>query len=512
MFLQRLFKGKTKNQTVPGVAVAAPDVAGRAVAAGRQGGNVDDLGQWAERRVRRMSSIFAAQGYAGARAGRIIRGARHVVVPMRPSAADINRDARIDEKWLQLARNVGKATGTKSYAEWDDTGVIYYFLELPADHWRSWRLDDLDAGDVGQTEYRKPIRFEFNEAYPHALVAGASGSGKSVSIEAIIFALTRAYTPSQLGIIVIDPHNSFGTRQKGDKSERIGSFDNLAHLVMPIAKTPAEIEAAWRWSYDEMAKRLQRQQRDGHVGDVKRIVIVADELAAESVLGRKGKNHEANLLVAKTLGAEARKLRMNLVLGAQKPSEIDVDLFDHLTYRFAGRVTNNGLGTRILGRAGFDLTALSGAGDFIVSARDVRRFQFALPNKADFDALPRADIAIPARHSTPAGLGRIPIQTPPAPVIEADNDPLALLAGDFDAQNAGGAPVKCLDPEKIAYYLHYAVRSDGISIADAEQIAVLQLSRAMHDKHKDAAQVIFDTLKRLKAADVPLSELERIIK
>jgi hypothetical protein len=481
MFLTRMF-GKNKSEPARPVGRTAP---------------ISDLGQWAERRVRRMSGIFAAQGYTGARVDPLIRGARHVVVPVRPSQHDIAKHSNLHQRWLTLADNVGKAAGVKSYAEWDPAGQIFYFLQLPESHWRSYGLDDLDTADaIGLTEYRRAIHYEFDEAYPHALVAGATGSGKSVAIETIIFALVRAYTPAQLGLIIIDPHNSFGSRQ----NEQVGTFDNLAHLVMPLAKTPEQIEAAWRWAYAEMARRLTLMQAQGHIGDARRIVIVADELAATSVLGRKGQNHEANLLAAKTLGAEARKLRMNLVLGTQKPEEVDRDLFDHLTYRFGGRVTNNALGTRILGRPGFKLAELSGNGDFFVSAREVRRFQFALPDRADFETLPRAQIGLAPVHDSPATLGRIPLVTA-APELDW------LIDGDNE-ENRGGAPVKAPEPGKLAYYLNYG--PGNISIADARQIVALQLSRAMHERHREAAQEILDTLRQLRAAGMSLAGLEKV--
>ncbi len=496
MFIKRLFKSK-QHKTERWRSTPAP--------VQREARPADlALGQWAERQVRRMSLIFAAQGYTGARVGRLIRGTRHVVVPVIPSESDIAKNTNLRQKWLALAENVGMAAGVRSYAEWD-AGRIYYFLQLPGEYWRHHHLDDLAAPDaIGQTEYRRAIRYEFTESHSHALLAGATGSGKSVAIETIIFALARAYTPDKLGFIIIDPHHSFGLRPE----RRVGSFDNLAHLVMPVARRPAEIETAWRWAYTEMARRMTLQQAEGHIGEARRIVIVADELAAESVLGRKGANHEANLVAAKTLGAEARKLRMNLVLGTQKPGEVDHDLFDHLTYRFGGLVTNNNLGTRILGRPGYKLAELSGAGDFIVSAKDVRRFQFALPTRADFEALPRAEIAWPMRGQGQVGLGRVPVQTP-APLAEVDPLP-ALLQAEGTPESKGGAPYKCPDPEKIAYYLYYQGRRGAISIADAQSIAALQLSRAMHDRHHEAARLILATLQWLVAEKKPLAELERI--
>jgi hypothetical protein len=68
--------------------------------------------------------------------------------------------------------------------------------------------------------------------------------------------------------------------------------------------------------------------------------------------------------------------------------------------------------------------------------------------------------------------------------------------------------VKQLEPGKLAYYLKYG--PNNISIADARQIAALQLSRARHERHREAAQEILDTLRQLRDAGTPLAGLEKI--
>lgn len=454
------------------------------------------IGQWAERRIRRMVYIFQAQGYSGAKMGKIIRGAKHIVLPVRPSLHDIAQYSNLHERWLTLATNVAKATATRSYAEWDND-IIHYFLELPYDFWKNYRLSDLDGSAIGMTEYKKTINYHFSEAYPHALVAGATGAGKSVALETIIFALARTYTPQELGLIIVDPHHSLGSRPEGE----VGTFDNLAHLLLPIARTSEEINLAFQYAYNQLAHRKANNIRGR---GVQRIIMVADELSNAQVFGRKSDQNERNLLIANTLGAEARKFKINLVMGTQKPEEVDSELFDHLNYRFVGKVSNNKLGTRILGRPGFKLANLNGQGDFFVSTERVRRFQFALPERTDFDHLSRAKIT-PVKVEQ-QDIGRVPVEPESAPP-PPETQPIQLMVVNGQKSKAG-AKMKLTDPEKIAFYAYYG--PDNITEADARIIKGLQLKRSIHERHRDEARIVVAKLAELQEASVPLELVPRL--
>ncbi len=453
------------------------------------------VGQWAMRRVQRMLPIFQVQGYRGARVGKLIRGARHIAVPVQPSLHDIAKFSDLHRRWLTLTTNVGKAAGTKAYAEWDNA-VIYYFLQLPEDYWITYRLSELHGRAIGMTEYKKQIEYRFSESYPHALVAGATGSGKSVALESIIFALARTYTPQELGLIIIDPHHALGARPDGQDA---GTFENLEHLLLPIAQTPQAIAAAFQYAYSALAERKGNDLRGR---GLRRIAIIADELSDATVLGRKdGEQQMQNLLIANTLAAEGRKFKINLIMGAQKPEVVDSELFDHLNYRFVGRVSNNNLGTRILGKPGFKLADLNGHGDFFISADRVNRFQFALPLRPDFEQLPRCPIE--PRSTPPIPVGRIPIETPPPPTAP----PVRLNIVNGDGQRAG-AKLKLPDPEKLAVYIYYG--PDNITEPEARMMEWLQLKRSLHERHRDQARAIVERLAELQRLNVPLGLAPRI--
>ena len=300
-----------------------------------------------------------------------------------------------------------------------------------------------------------------------------------------------------MGLIIIDPHHSLGSRPEGE----VGNFDNLEHLLLPIARTPEEIDLAFQYAYNQLAHRKANNIRGP---EVQRIMVVADELSNAHVLGRRGEQNERNLLIANTLGAEARKFKINLVMGTQKPEEVDGELFDHLNYRFVGKVSNNKLGTRILGRPGFKLADLNGQGDFFVSAERVRRFQFALPERVDFDHLSRADIS-PVTVETQE-VGRIPIE-PAVTSLPAEPQPVQLTIVNEPGSKAG-AKLKQTDPGKIAFYAYYG--PDNITEADARMIECLQLKRSLHERHRDEARMFVARLAELQEVNVPLELVPRL--
>jgi S-DNA-T family DNA segregation ATPase FtsK/SpoIIIE len=79
---------------------------------------------------------------------------------------------------------------------------------------------------------------------PHGLVAGTTGSGKSVCINAIIASILYRFTPEELRLIMIDP-----------KVVEMQIYNTLPHLVVPVVTDPKKVLLALRWASDEMDKR-----------------------------------------------------------------------------------------------------------------------------------------------------------------------------------------------------------------------------------------------------------------
>ena len=117
---------------------------------------------------------------------------------------------------------------------------------------------------------------------PHVLIAGATGSGKSVCINTIITSILYKSTPDQVKLIMVDP-----------KVVELGVYNGIPHLLIPVVTDPKRAAGALNWAVQEMMKRysLFAQSRvrnlEGYNKYLKKngeptlpkIVIIIDELA-----------------------------------------------------------------------------------------------------------------------------------------------------------------------------------------------------------------------------------------
>ncbi|HZI32550.1 MAG TPA: DNA translocase FtsK, partial [Candidatus Binatia bacterium] len=98
---------------------------------------------------------------------------------------------------------------------------------------------------LGKDVYGHPIIADLAEM-PHLLIAGSTGSGKSVCINSIIASLLYRFSPDQLRFVMIDP-----------KVVELQLYNALPHLVVPVVTDPKKVLLALRWVVNEMEKRYQ---------------------------------------------------------------------------------------------------------------------------------------------------------------------------------------------------------------------------------------------------------------
>jgi S-DNA-T family DNA segregation ATPase FtsK/SpoIIIE len=153
---------------------------------------------------------------------------------------------------------------------------------------------------------------------PHMLIAGATGSGKSVMINALLTSLLYRNSPSNLKMILVDP-----------KRVELGLYNNIPHLLTPVINEPEKCISALKWAVAEMERRYKLLSEVGNRNIIEYnkahpeeampyIVIVIDELADLMVLAAADVE---NLIVR--LAQMARAIGIHLVLATQRPS-VDV--------------------------------------------------------------------------------------------------------------------------------------------------------------------------------------------
>ncbi|MBQ9851594.1 MAG: DNA translocase FtsK [Ruminiclostridium sp.] len=153
---------------------------------------------------------------------------------------------------------------------------------------------------------------------PHLLIAGTTGSGKSVCINSLIVSMLYKSTPEELKLIMVDP-----------KMVELGGYNGIPHLLIPVVTDPKKAAGALQWAVTEMMKRYRLFAEAG-VRDLAgynqwakkndretlaKVVIVIDELADLMLVAAK--EVEESICRVAQMG---RASGMHLVIATQRPS------------------------------------------------------------------------------------------------------------------------------------------------------------------------------------------------
>ena len=152
---------------------------------------------------------------------------------------------------------------------------------------------------------------------PHLLVAGSTGSGKSVCINTIIAGILYKAHPDEVKLILVDP-----------KVVELSNYNGIPHLLVPVVTEPKKAASALHWAVAEMERRY-KAFADNHVREIKSynaqaeekmpyIVIIIDELS-DLMMVAKVDVEDAILRLAQ----KARAAGIHLILATQRPS-VDV--------------------------------------------------------------------------------------------------------------------------------------------------------------------------------------------
>ena len=157
------------------------------------------------------------------------------------------------------------------------------------------------------------------EKMPHMLIAGSTGSGKSICINAIIMALLFNNSPDDLRLVLVDP-----------KRVELTNYNGIPHLMTPVVVDPDKTVSALKWAVYEMERRYKMfselgkrniaayNEAPGPEGKLPYLVIVIDELA--DLMAVSANEVEASIVRIAQL---ARATGMHLIVATQRPS-VDV--------------------------------------------------------------------------------------------------------------------------------------------------------------------------------------------
>jgi len=210
---------------------------------------------------------------------------------------------------------------------------------------------------------------------PHLLIAGTTGSGKSVVISSIVMSLLMRTFPEDVRLIMIDP-----------KRVEFAPYDGLPHLYVPVVTEPKQAASALQWAVSEMERRLKIFERIGvrkiatfnekqAAGEFEKydnppakmpyLVIVIDELSDLMMVA--GKDVEASIVRIAQLG---RAAGIHMIVATQRPSSNVVTglIKANITNRI-GLTVATGIDSRvILDQTGAE--KLTGQGDMLFSRVD----------------------------------------------------------------------------------------------------------------------------------------------
>ncbi len=219
---------------------------------------------------------------------------------------------------------------------------------------------------LGRDVTGEPIMASIDKM-PHLLIAGATGSGKSVTIHTLILSLLYKNSPESLRLILIDP-----------KRVELSNYNGIPHLITPVIVDGKKSVGVFRWAIQEMERRYEvllgagardiksynKNKKEGALY-MPYLVIIVDELA--DLMAAYGREVETSIV---RLAQMARATGIHLILATQRPSvEVITGLIKaNITSRIAMQMASQIDSRTILDAAGAE--KLLGGGDMLFISSD----------------------------------------------------------------------------------------------------------------------------------------------
>ncbi len=273
-------------------------------------------------------------------------------------------------KIINLSDDIARNTSSESARIATIPGRSTVGIELPnATRENVYLSEILSSKDFNKKDIKLPIALGKNisgipvvgdlASMPHLLIAGTTGSGKSVCINTIILSLLYRHTPDKCKFILIDP-----------KMLELSTYEGIPHLLCPVITEAKKAASVLGWVVKEMETRYRLMTKEGvrnidgynakHILAMPYIVVVVDEMSdLMLVAGKEIENY------IQKLSQMARAAGIHIIMATQRPS-VDVitgTIKANFPTRISFQVTSKIDSRTILGEQGAE--QLLGKGDML---------------------------------------------------------------------------------------------------------------------------------------------------
>ena len=291
-------------------------------------------------------------------------------------------------KIINLSDDIARNTSSESARIATIPGSNTIGIELPNNQRENVYLSEiLNNSDFKKREIKLPIALGKNisgipivgdlSSMPHLLIAGTTGSGKSVCINTIILSLLYRHTPEKCKFILIDP-----------KMLELSTYEGIPHLLCPVITEAKKAASVLGWVVKEMESRYRLMTKEGvrnidgynakHKLPMPYIVVVVDEMSdLMLVAGKEIENY------IQKLSQMARAAGIHIIMATQRPS-VDVitgTIKANFPTRISFQVTSKIDSRTILGEQGAE--QLLGKGDMLYMSSANRIVRIHAPFVSD---------------------------------------------------------------------------------------------------------------------------------
>ena len=291
-------------------------------------------------------------------------------------------------KIINLSDDIARNTSSESARIATIPGRSTIGIELPNSTRENVYLSEiLSNNDFKKKDIRLPIALGKNisgipvigdlASMPHLLIAGTTGSGKSVCINTIILSLLYRHTPDKCKFILIDP-----------KMLELSTYEGIPHLLCPVITEAKKAASVLGWVVKEMENRYRLMTKEGvrnidgynakHILPMPYIVVVVDEMSDLMLVAGK----EIETYIQK-LSQMARAAGIHIIMATQRPS-VDVitgTIKANFPTRISFQVTSKIDSRTILGEQGAE--QLLGKGDMLYMSSANRIVRIHAPFVSD---------------------------------------------------------------------------------------------------------------------------------